>query len=169
MLRSALNRLASAAASALGSAGTVVGVRDATEEPPYDVIDLVNGAEVRRYGQRLAAEVSVAGDEVEARGSGFRLLAAYISGANAAREKVAMTAPVAQARGEAGQWSIRFFMPAWRWWRKPARCCASAAPTAPMSSPPSRPAFSPRSRPGHGRPRARLRRGSTTRPGRCRR
>jgi hypothetical protein len=125
MLGRALNGLALAAAAAVSSACTVVGVRDGTEEPAYEVVGLVNGAEVRRYGPRLAAEVTAGGDEVGARSEGFSPLARFIFGANEASEKVAMTAPVAQARSEkiamtipvaqgpaeAGEWTIRFFMP----------------------------------------------------------
>lgn len=126
MLGRALNGLALAAAAAVSSACTVVGVRDGTEEPAYEVVGLINGAEVRRYGPRLAAEVTVGGDEVAARSAGFSPLARFIFGANEANAKVAMTAPVSQARSEkiamtipvvqgaaeGGEWTIRFFMPA---------------------------------------------------------
>jgi hypothetical protein len=134
MLRRAFGGLAAVAAAAVTSACTVVGVRDGTEEPRYDVVGLVNGAEVRRYAPRLAAEVTVGGDEVAARGNGFRPLASYIFGANEPAGKIAMTAPVSQApttgtaekiamtvpvvqaregaRQEADSWTIRFFMPA---------------------------------------------------------
>jgi hypothetical protein len=126
MLGRALNGLALAAAAAVSSACTVVGVRDGTEEPAYEVVGLVNGAEVRRYGPRLAAEVTVGGDEVAARSAGFSPLARFIFGANEGSRKVAMTAPVAQAPSEkiamtipvvqgatgSGEWIIRFFMPA---------------------------------------------------------
>lgn len=120
-----LLRAASAAAGLLLSAAcSVVGARS-TEEPAYAVIARGEGFEVRRYGPRLAAEVVVAGDPVSARNAGFRPLADYIFGANRARERIGMTAPVAQARGERigmaapvaqtagnGGWAIRFFMPA---------------------------------------------------------
>lgn len=129
MFGRAFNGLALAAAAAVSSACTVVGVRDGTEEPAYEVVGLVNGAEVRRYGPRLAAEVTVGGDEVAARSEGFSPLARFIFGANEGGAKVAMTAPVAQAPsekiamtipvvqgraaggGEGGEWTIRFFMP----------------------------------------------------------
>lgn len=125
MFGRALNGLALAAAAAVSSACTVVGVRDGTEEPAYEVVGLVNGAEVRRYGPRLAAEVTVGGDEVAARSEGFSPLARFIFGANEGGAKVAMTAPVAQApaekiamtipvvqgRANGGEWTIRFFMP----------------------------------------------------------
>ena len=107
-----LGRVLEGLADAVGSAGTVLGVRDATEEPPYEVIGLVNGAEVRRYGERLAAEVTVPGEEGAARQAGFRPLAGFIFGGNEAREKMAMTIPVAQASAGAGEWTVRFFMPA---------------------------------------------------------
>lgn len=126
MLRRAFGGLAAVAAAAVTSACTVVGVRDGTEEPRYDVVGLVNGAEVRRYAPRLAAEVTAGGDEVAARSEGFGPLARFIFGANEGGAKVAMTAPVAQAPSEkiamtvpvtqertaGGEWTIRFFMPA---------------------------------------------------------
>lgn len=120
-----LLRAASAAAGLpLTAAYSVVGARS-TKEPAYAVIARGEGFEVRRYGPRLAAEVVVGGDPVSARNAGFRPLADYIFGANRARERIGMTAPVAQARGERigmaapvaqtagnGGWAIRFFMPA---------------------------------------------------------
>ena len=54
----------------------------------------------------------MAADEEAARNEGFRRLARYIFGANHARQKIAMTAPVAQRREGDGGWVIRFFMPA---------------------------------------------------------
>ncbi|WP_232818487.1 SOUL family heme-binding protein [Elioraea thermophila] len=118
-------RAASAAAGLfLSAACSVVGARS-TEEPAFTVIARGEGFEVRRYGPRLAAEVVVAGDPVSARNAGFRPLADYIFGANRARERIGMTAPVAQGAGERigmtapvaqttgqGGWAIRFFMPA---------------------------------------------------------
>jgi hypothetical protein len=68
----------------------------------------------------------VEGDEERARSTGFRRLAGFIFGGNHRQEKIAMTAPVAQASsGERiamtapvaqaaaahGGWVIRFFMP----------------------------------------------------------
>jgi hypothetical protein len=112
--------------------GSIFGVRRGTEEPPYTVEKVTSGVEIRRYGERVAAETTVAADEVAARSDGFRRLAGYIFGGNYGGEKIAMTAPVAQhdsaARGEKismtapvsetpasnGQWLIRFFMPAGR-------------------------------------------------------
>ncbi len=106
------------------AACSVVGVRGA-EEPRFQVVERIGAVEVRQYGPRIAAETAVPGSEMDARGTGFRRLANYIFGANRARAEIAMTAPVAQekpmiamtapvaqARGDAGQWVIRFFMPA---------------------------------------------------------
>lgn len=106
----------------------VLGIRSGTEEPPYTVIERLPGSpgvEIRRYDTRLAAETEVAGDAEAARSIGFRRLAGYIFGANHSRatidmtapvsqsspQKIAMTAPVAQAEGPHGS-VIRFFMPA---------------------------------------------------------
>ncbi len=102
------------------------GVRGATEEPRYQVVERIGAIEVRQYEGRIAAEALVAGDEALARNKGFRLIAGYIFGANASSTQIAMTAPVAQANTgeqiamtapvaqqptEAG-WRIRFYMPA---------------------------------------------------------
>jgi len=83
--------------AALLSACTVFGVRDGTEEPPYEVVDSVTETmEVRRYGPRLAAEATLdaAPDGDDRSSDAFRLLFDYISGANRGGRKVAMTVPV---------------------------------------------------------------------------
>jgi hypothetical protein len=98
-----------------------------TEEPAFTVVEKIGVIDVRQYGPRLAAEVTVGGEEEDARSAGFRLLADYIFGNNTSRTPIAMTAPVSQeaARGEsiamtapvsqtadgAGNWRVRFFMP----------------------------------------------------------
>lgn len=110
--------------------GSVVGIRHGTEEPAYTVLQQIPGAQIRRYGPRIAAETTVAAGEEAARNVGFRRLARYIFGANHAAakiamtapvaqqpagvhgEKIAMTAPVSQTAGGEGGWVIRFFMPA---------------------------------------------------------
>lgn len=104
----------------------VVGIR-IYEEPRHVVVArLRDGVEVRRYAARLAAETEVPGDDAEARSAAFRVLFAYIAGANAGAEKIAMTTPVATtppaekiamtapvetAPGE-GRVRMRFFLPA---------------------------------------------------------
>ena len=106
--------------------GTVVGIRNGTEEPPFTVERRLGDVEIRRYGSRIAAETTVDADEEGARNEGFRRLARYIFGGNTGKAKIAMTAPVAQQQGEkiamtapvaaqrdaADHWVIRFFMPA---------------------------------------------------------
>ena len=110
--------------------GSVVGIRHGTEEPRYTIVQQITGAEIRRYGPRIAAGTTVAAGEEAAGNLGFRRLARYIFGANHANakiamtapvaqqsvsaggEKIAMTAPVSQRAGAEGEWVIRFFMPA---------------------------------------------------------
>ena len=96
------------------------------EEPKFAVA-LKDGAfEIRDYAATIVAEVTVTGDQKEASSKGFRLLAGYIFGGNATRQKIAMTAPVTKtATSEkiamtapvtliagAGEWLVRFTMPA---------------------------------------------------------
>ena len=116
-----------AAASGLALfACSAVGVRD-TEEPKYRVLATQGQVEIREYGPRIAAETVVEADEMNARSAGFRRIAGYIFGDNRTRQKIAMTAPVAQDapgqkismtapvsqdRTAEGGFRIRFFMPA---------------------------------------------------------
>lgn len=89
--------------SILQGAAGVVGVRSGTEEPRFEVLERIGETvEVRRYGPRLAADVTVAADEMAARSAGFRRLARFIFGANRARDTIAMTAPVTVAPGADG-------------------------------------------------------------------
>lgn len=93
---------------------SVVGVRGGTEEPPYSLVQRLGHVEIRRYEPRLAAETTVNASELDARSDGFRRLASYIFGGNADRQRIAMTAPVAQSGGPPGAttgWTIRFFLP----------------------------------------------------------
>jgi hypothetical protein len=111
--------------SLLLGACSVVGIRD-TPEPASTVIARVGAVEIRRYAPTAAAETTVEGSELYARSIGFQRLFAYITGSNAGRGKIAMTAPVAQAPAEkiamtapvaqtetsTGAWTVRFFLPA---------------------------------------------------------
>jgi len=118
-------------ASAIRATGcSVVGDRSGTEEPKFETIARPGGPktgalEIRQYAPRLAAETTATGTEEEARTAGFKILAAFIFGANQGKREIAMTAPVTQAQAEkiamtapvaaqpagAGQWIIRFYMP----------------------------------------------------------
>ena len=98
----------------------------ATEEAPYTVVTKDGAFEVRDYAPHILAE-TVVDDTLENAGNkAFSKLFRYISGANQARGKVAMTAPVAQERrntkiamtAPVGQervqekWAVSFMMPA---------------------------------------------------------
>ena len=107
-------RVAKMATETAKGAGALIGIRNGTEEPPYDVQDRTQGLEVRRYGLRIAAETTVTGEEERARDTGFRRLAVYIFGSNENKTKIAMTAPVSQAEGSGDSSVVRFFMP-WKW------------------------------------------------------
>jgi hypothetical protein len=115
------------AALALEAVVGIFGIR-LYEEPRYDVIDRVGDrVEIRRYGSRLAAEVALPDAGKAGREDAFRLLFAYIAGANQAasgndmiamtvpveirEERMAMTVPV-QASEADGALRMQFFLPA---------------------------------------------------------
>ncbi len=93
----------------------------AIETPDYKVVVKHGAFEVRDYPAQTVAEVVVEGDQQAAVRKGFRRLASYIFGANAGDQKLAMTAPVAQAPVMSGpitasalradRWTVRFDMP----------------------------------------------------------
>ncbi|MEM7223030.1 MAG: heme-binding protein [Pseudomonadota bacterium] len=82
---------------------SVVGIRDAYEQPSYTVVETIDeNVEIRRYTSRLAAEVTVAtADPDQGSREAFGLLFDYLSGANAPEAKIEMTSPVAMARAGA--------------------------------------------------------------------
>ena len=69
----------------------------ATEEPPYTVVQQLEGCEIREYPPFTVAEVVVPGEASEAGNRAFPILAGYIFGKNKGERKLAMTAPVTQA------------------------------------------------------------------------
>ena len=115
----------------LGSLALAKGEAMAIEEPRYDVTLRDGPFEIRDYAPTVVAATTVDGDSLSsASNEGFRRLAAYIFGRNAARpqaggeaalppvearrsEKIAMTAPVGTT-GSGGHWEITFAMPAAR-------------------------------------------------------
>ena len=120
------NGIVALASGVLLTACSTFGIRS-VEEPSYRAVARVGAVEIRSYGPRLAAEATVGGDQIAARSTGFRQLAAYIFGGNRSRVSIAMTAPVTQESGRSniamtapvdqapdpgGGWRIRFFMPA---------------------------------------------------------
>jgi hypothetical protein len=98
----------------------------ATEEAAYTVVTTDGAFEIRDYAPHVVAETLVEGNLEEAGNTAFNRLFRYISGGNRSREKVAMTAPVAQQpQGEKiamtapvaqqrvrEQWAVSFMMPA---------------------------------------------------------
>lgn len=107
-----LNQMRTFTTQLLGPVTSTVGIRSGVGEPPYGAEPLADGVQIRRYGRRIAAQITVDGDEEDARSVGFRRLAAYIFGANHRGDRIAMTAPVGQQGGQDQSWVIRFFMPA---------------------------------------------------------
>jgi hypothetical protein len=102
------------------------GVAMAVEEPVYQASVQQGAFEVREYPPAIVAEVAVPGAQDAAANAGFRLLAHYIFGGNAPRQRIAIPSPVEQSRS-GGQslamtapvtqfqdgtvWMVRFFMP----------------------------------------------------------
>lgn len=80
------------------------------EGVPYTVEQRAGDVEIRSYPPRTIAEVVLQGDRRAAINRGFRDLFAFITGANGADEKIAMTVPVGQTETPRG-WSVRFYMP----------------------------------------------------------
>jgi len=52
------------------------------EQPKYDVVEQVGSIEIRDYPEMIAAEAEVSGERKAAIQEDFRLIAAYIFGAN---------------------------------------------------------------------------------------
>lgn len=75
----------------------LAGATMAIEEPGYEVVQQLDGAEVRQYAPYVVAEVLVAGPAEKAGSEAFPILAGYIFGRNKGERKFDMTAPVTQA------------------------------------------------------------------------
>ncbi|WP_339085709.1 heme-binding protein [Hyphomicrobium sp. ghe19] len=81
------------------------------EQPKFTTLLAEGPIEIRKYAPQVAAEVTVTGERSAAIRNGFRIIAAYIFGANKPHTKIAMTAPVLQL-GNGAHWTVRFIMPA---------------------------------------------------------
>jgi SOUL heme-binding protein len=76
------------------------GISMSTEQQRYDVIEKIGkDIEIRQYPKRIVAETTVdANNSANRRGDAFNIVAAYIFGANKARQKIYMTTPVEIAK-----------------------------------------------------------------------
>ncbi len=94
------------------------------EQAKYEVVESQGAIEIRDYAPMIVAEAEVSGERKEAINQGFRIIADYIFGNNAPKQKVAMTAPVIQQptekiamtapvtqEGAGNSWKVRFVMP----------------------------------------------------------
>jgi SOUL heme-binding protein len=75
----------------------------AIEEPAYRVVERDGSYELRDYSAYLLAETRVEAPFLDAGNIAFNRLFRYISGNNAARQEIAMTAPVTQAPANAAR------------------------------------------------------------------
>ncbi len=69
----------------------------AIEEPPYRTLERQGDFELREYAPYMLAETRVEAGFMDSGNVAFGRLFRYISGANTAQQKIAMTAPVEQA------------------------------------------------------------------------
>jgi SOUL heme-binding protein len=106
------------------AAGAAAGpLMSRVEQPEYKIDSSDGSIEVRSYGPMIAAEAVVEGERKAAIGEGFRIIAAYIFGANTPNARIPMTAPVQQQkqtilttapvaqRATGNAWTVRFIMP----------------------------------------------------------
>jgi effector-binding domain-containing protein len=84
------------------------------ESPKYEVEELIERIEIRRYEPYLTAETTVSGSMEGAGNSGFRVLARYIFGHNETDSgkstKISMTTPVTHEQ-DGDEFRVRFMMP----------------------------------------------------------
>jgi hypothetical protein len=106
------------------AAATAGPIMSRVEQPEYKVTSSQGSIELREYGAMIVAEAEVKGERKAAITEGFRLIAAYIFGANKPSAKISMTAPVQQQakqtiamtapvtqKASDGDWTVSFIMP----------------------------------------------------------
>lgn len=90
------------------------------EQPAYEVVERRDGYEIREYAPMIVAEATNEGSLMGTMNSGFRDVADYIFGKNAAEDKIAMTSPVLHepanpeqpaAMARSGAFTTGFVMP----------------------------------------------------------
>ena len=80
------------------AAASVGAIMSRVERPKYRLDASEGSIEVRSYAPMIAAETETKGARKAAINEGFRVIAAYIFGANKPKTKIGMTAPVQQQR-----------------------------------------------------------------------
>jgi hypothetical protein len=125
-MRASAKKAVSSIAGLLAMVLLTSGVVMAVEEPEYETVADHGDFEIRRYAPMILAETRVDSDFEKAGNEAFRRLFGYISGDNATRakiemtapvvqepssEKIAMTAPVVQQSDDSG-WRVAFVVPA---------------------------------------------------------
>ena len=79
---------------------------------PYTILEeLPGGVELRHYPAHTLISVEVEGPFQSAGNAGFRPLVSYISGANQARQTIAMTTPVTHLPHSEARHTISFVLP----------------------------------------------------------
>ena len=68
----------------------------AVEEPDHEIVQRLDGVEIRRYAPYVVAEVLIDSAADQAGNEAFPILAGYIFGKNRGTRKLEMTAPVTQ-------------------------------------------------------------------------
>ena len=105
--------VAAVGATAVTAAGVWFWSTRSVETPDY-TIELADGAiEIRNYPALVVASIEKAGDRNAAARAAFGPLAGYITARERPGEKIAMTAPVTQARDDQ-DWVVSFIMPSGR-------------------------------------------------------
>lgn len=78
---------------------TSISMADDIEEPRWQLIDTLDGVEVRQYAPSLQATTELGGSADSS--AGFRRLAGFIFGGNDRNQEIAMTAPVSESLRDA--------------------------------------------------------------------
>ncbi|MEM9145166.1 MAG: heme-binding protein [Pseudomonadota bacterium] len=97
---------------AVGLTAVWVFVVQNVETPAYRVLRAEGRMELRAYPALVRAEIDRSGPRRQALSAGFGPLAGYIFAREREGPKIAMTAPVRQAAGALGTWTVGFILPA---------------------------------------------------------